>query len=54
MLILKGDVLLEKYFENDLKNNTLLTTSLTGYMNKYLAMKYLIYFYNYMFKKTKD
>jgi hypothetical protein len=26
MLILKGDVLLEKYFENDLENETLLAT----------------------------
>ena len=53
MLILKGDILLEKYFENDLKNNILLATSLIGYMNEYLAIKYLIHFYNYTFKKTK-
>ena len=54
ILILKGDILLKKYFENDLENNMLLAMSLTSYTNKYLAIKYLIYFYNYMFKKTKD
>ena len=53
MFILKGNILLEKYFENNLKNNTLLVISLIDYTNKYLAMKYLIYFYNYTFKKTK-
>ena len=53
MLILKGNVLLEKYFENDLENDILLATSPTGYTNECLAIKYLIYFYNYMFKKTK-
>ena len=53
MFILKGNILLEKYFENDLKNNILLTMSLIGYTKEYLAIKYLIYFYNYMFKKTK-
>ena len=53
ILILKGNILLEKYFENDLKNNMLLATSPMGYANEYLAMKYLIHFYNYTFKKTK-
>ena len=53
MLILKGNILLKKYFENNLKNNTLLTMSLIGYTNEYLVIKYLIYFYNYIFKKTK-
>lgn len=33
MLILKGDVLPERYFENDLENETLLTASPTGYSN---------------------
>ena len=46
ILILKGNVLLEKYFENDLKNDTLLTTSPSGYLNKGLAIKYLIHFHN--------
>ena len=53
ILILKGDVLLKKYFENDLENNTLLTTSLSRYSNKGLIIKYLIYFYNNTYKKTK-
>jgi hypothetical protein len=49
MLILKGDVLLEKYFENE----TLLATSPSGYSNEGLAMKYLIHFYNNTYKTTK-
>jgi hypothetical protein len=51
MLILKGDVLLEKYFKNNLKNNTLLIISPFGYLNEGLAIKYLIYFYNNTYKK---
>ena len=53
ILILKGDVLLEKYFKNDLENNTLLATSPSEYSNEGLAMKYLIHFYNNTYKKTK-
>jgi hypothetical protein len=53
MLILKGDVLLEKYFENDLENETLLATSSSGYSNEGLAMKYLIHFHNNTFTKCK-
>ena len=51
ILILKGDVLFEKYFENDLKNDTLLTTSSSGYSNEGLAVKYLIHFHNNTWKK---
>ena len=54
MLILKGKVLLKKYFDNDLENNTLLAVSASRYSNNELAMKYLIYFYNNIFKKTKE
>jgi hypothetical protein len=54
MLILKEDVLLlEKHFENDLENKTLLATSPTEYSNKGLGIKYLIHFYNKTYKKTK-
>jgi hypothetical protein len=53
MLILKGDALLERHFENDLENETLLATSPTGYSNEGLGMKYLIHFYNNIYKKTK-
>ena len=53
ILILKGNVLLKKYFKNDLENDMLLATSLMDYTNKYLAMKYLIHFHNCIFKKTK-
>ena len=54
MLILKGNILLEKYFKNNLENNILLIISLSSYSNKGLAMKYLIYFHNNIFKKTKE
>ena len=50
-LILKGDVLLEKYFENDPENDTLFITSPSDYLNKGLAMKYLIRFHNNTWKK---
>ena len=53
MLILKSDVLLEKYFKNDLKNKTLFATLSFGYLNKGLAIKYLIYFHNNTFSKLK-
>jgi hypothetical protein len=53
MLILKGDVLLERHFENDLENETFLATSLTRYSNEGLGMKYLIHFYNNTYKRTK-
>jgi hypothetical protein len=52
MLILKGDVLLERYFENDLENDTLLATSPSGYSNEGLGMKYLIHFHNNTYKRT--
>ena len=38
ILILKGDILLEKYFENDLENDTVLTTSPSSYSNEGLAI----------------
>ena len=53
ILILKGDILLKKYFENDLKNDTLLITSPTRYSNEGLSMKYFIHFYNNIYKKIK-
>jgi|GEM_PF-6766714 len=39
MLILKGEVLLEKYFLNDLDDAALLATSPMGYSNEGLGMK---------------
>jgi hypothetical protein len=33
-LILKGDILVEDYFKNDLNNKSILATSLSGYTNK--------------------
>jgi hypothetical protein len=53
MLILKGDVLFKRHFENDLKNETLLATSLTENSNEGLSMKYPIYFHNNTYKETK-
>jgi hypothetical protein len=53
MLTLKGDALLERHFENGLETEILLTTNPTGYSNEDLGMKYLIHFYNNIYKKTK-
>jgi hypothetical protein len=53
MLILKGEVLLQKYFENHLENDTLFVKSASGYSNEGLAPKYLIHFHNNTWKKTK-
>ena len=52
MLILKDDVLLERYFENDLENDTFLATSPSRYSNEGLGMKYLIHFHNNTYKRT--
>ena len=54
ILILKGDVLLEKYFENDLENNTLLITFPSSYLNEGLVIKYLIHFHNNTWKKYNN
>jgi hypothetical protein len=52
-LILKGDVLKEDHFKNDLNDETILATSASGYTNEQLSMKYIKHFHNQMWKKTK-
>lgn len=46
ILILKGEALSEKYFDNHLHDQNLLATSSSGYTNDALALKYLIHFHN--------
>jgi hypothetical protein len=53
MLILQGEVLLEKYFDNSLDDDTLIAANATVYMNQGLGLKWIKHFYNMTFKKTK-
>ena len=45
-LILKGDVLKEDYFKNDLDDKTILAISTSSYTNEQLSIKYIKHFYN--------
>ena len=45
-LILKGEILLEEYFNNDLNIEIVFATSSTRYINNALSLKYIKYFYN--------
>jgi hypothetical protein len=45
-LILKGEILLEKYFNNNLNTKLVFTISFTRYINNILSLKYIKYFYN--------
>jgi hypothetical protein len=45
-LILKGKILLEKYFNNDFNTEIVFTISSTRYINNILSLKYIKYFYN--------
>lgn len=53
MLILKGEVLLETYFDDSLSDETLLVISPTGYTNEGLRIKWLIHFHNQTYSKCK-
>jgi hypothetical protein len=53
MLILQGEVLLEKYFDNSLDDDTLIAANATAYMNQGLGLKWITHFHNMTFKKTK-
>jgi hypothetical protein len=48
-LILKGEILLEKYFNNDLNTELVFAISPTGYINNTLSLKYIKYFYNQIY-----
>jgi len=45
-LILKGEILLEEYFNNDLNIEIVFAISSTRYINNALSLKYIKYFYN--------
>ena len=45
-LILKGKILLEKYFNNNLNTKIVFATSFTRYINDALSLKYIKHFYN--------
>ncbi|PMD59620.1 uncharacterized protein K444DRAFT_529683, partial [Hyaloscypha bicolor E] len=45
-LILKGEILLEEYFNNDLDTETVFAISSTGYTNNVLSLKYIKHFHN--------
>jgi hypothetical protein len=45
-LILKGEILLEEYFNNNLNTEIVFATSSTRYINDTLSLKYIKYFYN--------
>jgi hypothetical protein len=45
-LILKGEILLEEYFNNNLNTEIVFATSSTRYINNVLSLKYIKHFYN--------
>ncbi|PMD58061.1 uncharacterized protein K444DRAFT_532758, partial [Hyaloscypha bicolor E] len=45
-LILKREILLEKYFNNNLNTKLVFAISSTRYINNILSLKYIKYFYN--------
>ena len=45
-LILKGEILLEEHFNNDLDAELVFATSSTGYINNILSLKYIKHFHN--------
>ena len=53
LIILKGRVLLESYFKNNLHDDTLLATTDTGYITNELGMLWLVHFDEMTKKKQK-
>ena len=45
-LILKGEILVEAHFDNDLDTESVFATSSTGYINDALSLKYIKHFHN--------
>jgi hypothetical protein len=45
-LILKGEILLEEYFNNNLNTEIVFAISSTRYINDTLSLKYIKHFYN--------
>jgi hypothetical protein len=48
-LILKGEILLEEYFNNNLNTETVFATSSTRYINNTLSLKYIKHFHNQIY-----
>jgi hypothetical protein len=48
-LILKGEILLEKHFNNDLNTESVFATSFTRYINDTLSLKYIKHFHNQIY-----
>jgi hypothetical protein len=49
-LILKGEILLEEYFNNNLNTETVFATSSTGYINDVFSLKYIKHFHNQIYR----
>ncbi|PMD58567.1 uncharacterized protein K444DRAFT_723981 [Hyaloscypha bicolor E] len=45
-LILKGEILVEAHFDNDLDTELVFAISSTGYINNALSLKYIKHFHN--------
>jgi len=52
-LILKGEILLEEHFNNDLDTEIVFATSSTRYTNNTLSLKYIKHFYNQTYRRTQ-
>jgi hypothetical protein len=49
-LILKGEILLEEYFNNNLNTELVFAISSTRYINNILSLKYIKYFHNQIYR----
>jgi hypothetical protein len=52
-LILKGEILVEAHFDNDLDTESVFATSSTGYTNDALSLKYIKHFHNQTYRRTQ-
>ncbi|PMD59612.1 uncharacterized protein K444DRAFT_529682, partial [Hyaloscypha bicolor E] len=48
-LILKGEILVEAHFDNNLDTESVFATSFTGYINNALSLKYIKHFHNQIY-----
>jgi hypothetical protein len=48
-LILKGEILLEEHFNNNLNTEIVFAMSFTRYINNALSLKYIKHFYNQIY-----
>jgi hypothetical protein len=52
-LILKGEILVEEHFNNDLDAESVFATSSTGYINNSLSLKYIKHFHNQTYRRIQ-